>query len=256
MSAALGRQLTPGTYANAAAEPATAVPTVDIYGGGQSCTVRTGSFTIIEDDVDATGNLLDLNLTFDIKCQVNPVEDPSLVGYVRYHASEATPIPAIPTPPTTSTPPSATEPIKLAVRAPDGWPPAPHKPVDLEVKDIMLTGTLSAVHITAADLQIAITSIPGNTLRTGLYTDTTRHSSASGVGGGAGLDISVDGTDCTVQDGRMTIYELHADAAGNVDRFSANFSQMECDKWISKPGMHLVGFVRYHASSPTPLPWQ
>jgi hypothetical protein len=256
LTAPLGHTLTPGTYANSAAEPATDVPTVDIDGGSQACTVKAGSFTIYEDDVDAKGVLTNLNLTFDIKCQRNPVDDPSLVGYVRYHATKPTPIPAIPSPPPPPGPPTSAEPTEFAVRAPAVWPPAQHKNLNVDSKDVAISGTLGDVRIAAAGWELTFAAISGQHLAPGLYPTTTRHAAVAGVGGGAGLDIAVNGAGCRVQVGRLTIYEIHADAAGNVDRFSADFSQMECDTWNATPTTQLIGFVRYRATIPTPLPWR
>lgn len=95
LSAPTGGLLVPGTYSGATRYPfnASGVPGLSLYGNGRGCNNDYGTFTIYQIASDSTGALSQLNATFSQTCEQTTA--PPLVGFIRFNATEPTPVPAL-----------------------------------------------------------------------------------------------------------------------------------------------------------------
>jgi PKD domain len=99
LAAPAGEQLVPGTYTGATRTPFNTgtEPGLTLTGDGRGCNQDFGTFTIYEIAADSTGKLTKLNATFNQTCESTTA--PPLAGFIRFNATEPTPVPTVPTPP-------------------------------------------------------------------------------------------------------------------------------------------------------------
>jgi hypothetical protein len=216
-------------------------PVMTVTGDGTGCT-DNGTFTIYQMAANKNGVLTRLNATFSHTCDSSPAP---LVGVIRYNATTPTPVPSLPssarpiTPPPNSGTTSAHSGEFSVLSAPGDFVGG-GKPFDYAGPGIRVAGNLGTVNIAVAGWEVALSAPPGEQLVPGTYPDATA----------PGISVSDDSRGCSNHFGTFTIYQIATSAAGTVTRLNATFSQ-KCE-WTTAPP--LVGFVRFNATTPTPVP--
>jgi len=84
-------QLTAGVYNGATRWPfnGPTEPGVDVGGNGRGCNTLTGTYTVIEIDIDGGGNVVAFHATFEQHCDGLP---PVLNGEIKFNATVANPV--------------------------------------------------------------------------------------------------------------------------------------------------------------------
>jgi hypothetical protein len=224
--------LTPGTYTTG----------ISVSDNGNTCT--SGSFTIIEISAG------DVNATFSLDCGTSAAA-PGAVGLVRYNATLATPVPALPSsaaaitdPPNSGTTSADADEFSItsAPGASLSWTGA-----DVYTgSSVQASGNSGNVTVVAGGEEGWTWSIsapvdqqlvPGTYLNAG--TPTT-----------AGISYVLFGTGCDTYYGSFTIYQIAYNAAGGITQLNATFA-ITCQQ-VASPGWY--GLVRYNATTPTPVP--
>jgi hypothetical protein len=229
--------LAPGTYTSG-------VSLMSTMGSAYSCS--TGSFTIIE--MSAT----DVNATFSLDC--GPTASvPDNVGFVRYNATLATPVPTTPSDaqPITDPPNSGTTSAnadEFSFISAQGDYIGGGSPADYTGSNVVVNGSQGVANVDAGGWTLNLSAPAGGLLVPGTYVGATRYpfnsSSAPGV------SLYGDGRGCNNDYGTFTIYQIASDSTGALSQLNATFSQT-CEQTTAPP---LVGFIRYNATEPTPVP--
>jgi hypothetical protein len=112
--------------------------------------------------------------------------------------------------------------------------------------EIDFSGTLGEVRIAAGPYLIELEPPHGENFVCGTYAGATQYNL------GATPDISITGGSrgCNNDNGTFTIYQIASTRRGALTRLNATFSQ-KCE-WTTAPP--LVGFIRFNATTPTPVP--
>ena len=182
-----------------------------------------------------------MNANFSQRC--TPASAP-LVGYVRFGATAPTPIPALP---------STAEPIiapahivTTSSNAKEFYAMGLGHQADFTGISVVVTGNLDRAEIEVAGWTVVLAPKTGEHLGPGTYIGAVRTPSASAP------EISVAGPfiSCNNDYGTFTVYQISADAYGRVTALNATFSQ-SCEMPTNPP---LVGYIRFHATAPTPVP--
>jgi hypothetical protein len=246
---AQGGALGCGTYPGAAESRLGTTPYLSVSIGGTDCGAAEGTFTIHQIAFTPSGAIGLLNADFGQRCTANSAP---LVGYVRYGATAPTRLPALP-----STAGPVTAPAHVATTSANsdefyasssqGDVVGQGRHVDIPGSSVVVEGNLGQVHISAAGWSAVLSPRTGEQLVPGTYSGAVRFASSSApeimVGGVSG--------DCETNDyGTFTVYQISADAGGRVTALNATFSQ-SCNTPSAPP---LVGFIRFHATEPTPVP--
>lgn len=226
--------LTPGTYTTG----------ISVTDNGNTCS--SGSFTIIE--ISAS----DVNATFSLDCGTTAAA-PGTVGFVRYNATLATPVPSLPSSaePITDPPNSGTTSANADEFYIVSAPGASLSWTGAQIytgSSVQASGNSGSVTVTAGGLEGWTWSIaaPGDQqLVPGTYNATNPLTGTSGS-----ISYFLDGTGCDTYYGSFTIYQIAYNAAGGITQLNASFA-ISCQQ-VTNPG--LFGYVRYNATSPTPVP--
>jgi hypothetical protein len=242
LSAPVGEQLVPGTY------PGATAPGISVSDDGRGCNNDFGTFTIYQIATSAAGAVTQLNATFSQTCEWTTA--PPLVGFVRFNATTPTPVPTLPP---ASHPSALTTSGTTSANADEfSFKSAADSTVGLGRSDdetgpaVALSGDLNTVQVTTAGLwTVQLVAPIGKHLAPGTYTAQPSYSSAA-----AELSVYGGGRDCTASYGTFRIYQIAANASGAVTQLNAIFSET-CDSSFAPP---LVGFVRFNATTPTPVP--
>jgi hypothetical protein len=229
--------LAPGTYTSG-------VSLIATVGSAYSCS--TGSFTIIE--MSAT----DVNATFSLDCGPNATI-PDNVGFLRYNATLATPVPATPSaaqsiidpPHSTTTSSSADE---FSFISAQGDYIGGGSPADYTGSAVVVNGTQGVASVDAGGWTLDLAAPTGGLLVPGTYTGATRFPFNSS--GAPGLSLYGNGNGCNNDYGTFTIYQIASDSTGTLTQLNATFLQT-CEQTTAPP---LVGFIRFNATEPTPVP--
>ena len=229
--------LAPGTYTSGISLTSTS-------GTAYSCT--TGSFTIIE--MSAT----DVNATFSLDCGPT-ASTPDSVGFLRYNATLATPVPATPSSaqPATDPPNSGTTSAnadEFSFISASGDYIGGGTPADYTGSNVVVSGTQGWVEADAGDWTLNLSAPAGGLLVPGTYSGATRYPFNSGSA--PGISVYGDGRGCNNDYGTFTIYQIASNSSGAITQLNATFSQT-CEQTTNPP---LVGFIRYNATEPTPVP--
>jgi hypothetical protein len=173
----------------------------------------------------------------------------ALVGFVRFNATTPTPVPALP--PASGPSALATSGATSANADEFSFKSAADSTVGLGRSDdetgpaVAVSGDLNSVQVTAGLWTVQLMAPIGKHLAPGTYTAQPSYSSAA-----AELSVQGGGRDCTASYGTFRIYQIAANASGAVTQLNAIFSET-CDSSFAPP---LVGFVRFNATTPTPVP--
>jgi hypothetical protein len=229
--------LAPGTYTSGVSLQSTS-------GNAYSC--DTGSFTIIE--MSAT----DVNATFNFNCGPT-ASTPDSVGFLRYNATLTTPVPAPPSSaqPITDPPNSGTTSAnadEFSFISGQGDYIGQGSPADYTGSNVVVTGTQGWAAVNAGGWSLSLSAPIGGLLVPGTYTGATGYPLNSGSA--PGISVFGDGRGCDSYYGTFTIYQIASDSTGALTQLNATFTQT-CDAITSPP---LVGFIRYNATEPTPVP--
>lgn len=213
---------------------------------GNTCT--SGSFTVIE--ISAT----DVNATFSSDCNAS-ASAPGAVGFVRYNATQATPVPSLPSSalPITDPPHSGTTSAnadEFYIQDAPGAEISFDKPIDYTgASNVVVSGNSSNVTVTAGGYSTGWTwsiSAPGNQqLVPGTYLNAT--DPLTGTTGG--LSLFDAGTGCDTYYGSFTIYQIATNPDGTIAQLNATYA-FTCQQ-ATNPGW--VGYVRYNATEATPI---
>jgi hypothetical protein len=228
--------LAPGTYTSG-------VSLMSTMGSAYSCS--TGSFTIIE--MSAT----DVNATFSLDCGPT-ASTPDNVGFVRYNATLATPVPATPAsalpisdPPNSGT--TSTYADEFSFISAQGDYIGGGSPADYTGSDVVVRGSQGGATVDAGGWTLDLVAPTGGLLVPGTYVGATRDPFNSG--GAPGISVYGNGRGCNNDYGTFTIYQIASDSAGELSQLNATFMQT-CEATTAPP---LVGFIRYNATEPTPV---
>jgi hypothetical protein len=252
LAAPAGQQLTPGTYTGAISGPANpgTAAGVEMSGPGVGCNNNYGSFTIYEITSDSTGTLTSLNATFSHSCE-SPTAPPA-VGFVRYNATVATPIPTLPSsagpitdPPNSGTTNADADEFSFLSNANDGV--AAGASADyVGASNVQVSGTLGVISVFAGPWSMYISAPRGEQLAPGTYTGATPYPFNSGSA--PGFTLSGNHLACT-DSASFTVYEISSDSTGKLSSLNATFSR-SCGPTTPS----LTGFIRFNATQPTPVP--
>ena len=229
--------LAPGTYTSG-------VSVTSTIGTAYSCS--TGSFTIIE--MSAT----DVNATFSLDC--GPTASvPDNVGFLRYNATLATPVPTTPSDaqPITDPPNSGTTSAnadEFSFISAQGDYIGGGSSADYTGSDVVVNGSQGVANVDAGDWTLNLSAPSGGLLVPGTYVGATRYPFNSS--GAPGVSVYGDGRGCNNDYGTFTIYQIASDSTGALSQLNATFTQT-CEQLTAAP---LVGFIRYNATEPTPVP--
>lgn len=233
MSAPAGQSLAVGTYSG-----------ISLSGNGRGCSNYYGTFTVIE--VTATS----FNATFKQSCESTTA--PSLVGFIRYNATTTTPVPTLPssaapiTPPANSGTTSANA-DEFSFLSASGDYIGQGQSVDVTGSGVAVSGNHSAISANAGGYSLTLTAPANEQLVPGTYTGATRYLFPVAQ---PGIDVSGYGRGCNGEFGTFTIYEIASDNTGKLTTLNATFED-HCEQ-ATAPA--LVGFIRFNATVPTPVP--
>ena len=238
-----------GTYPDAAESRLGTTPYLSVSIDSIDCGAAEGTFTIHQIAFTPRGAIGLLNADFSQRCTANSAP---LVGYVRYGATAPTRLPALP-----STAEPVTAPAHVATTSTDfdefyasssqGDIVGQGRHGDIIGGSVVVEGNLGQVHISAAGWTAVLAPRTGEQLVPGTYIGAVRLSSSSAP------EIMVGGISDSCETnvyGTFTIYQISADAGGRVTALNATFSQ-SCNTPSAPP---LVGYIRFHATEPTPVP--
>jgi hypothetical protein len=249
LSAPAGGQLGPGTYPDATRGSSRTGPGISVSGNGRGCDNDYGTFTIYQIAAGPTGAITQLNATFSQRCEQTTA--PPLVGFVRYNATTATPVPTLPassgtqpTPPATSGTTSANS-DEFSFHSAAGDSVGLGRSADYTGSAVAVAGDLSSVQVKAGPWTMELVAPRGKQFATGTTIATPEVST-----GAAGISVYGGGRGCNSTYGTFTIYQVAVDASGAITRLNAMFSQ-NCNSAFAPP---LVGFIRFNATTPTPVP--
>jgi hypothetical protein len=93
LMASNGKQLAPGTYVTGTPNEAAGIGGISVSGPGGACEDAHSTFTIYQIALNG-GYLSQLNASFSQSC--GPSTAPPLVGFIRFNATQPTPIPVLP----------------------------------------------------------------------------------------------------------------------------------------------------------------
>jgi hypothetical protein len=230
-----GQTFATGTYSSG----------VSIFGNGRGCNNYYGSFTVYE--ATATS----FNATFTQTCESATAAP--LVGFIRYNATTTTPVPTLPSSAQPITPPANSG--STSANADEFWFQSATgdyigagTTVDYTGSNVSTSGTLGAITASAGDWTLNLGAPHGEQLVPGTYTGSTRYPFNTGTA--PGLSVYGNGRGCNEDFGTFTVYEIASDNTGKLTRLNATFSQT-CESTTAPP---LVGFIRYNATVPTPVP--
>lgn len=249
LSAHTGEQLAPGTYPDAGRGSFRTGPGISVSGNAHGCDHDYGTFTIYQIASDSTGAITRLNATFSQRCEWTTA--PPLVGFVRYNATSATPVPTLPPSPGTQPTPPATSGTTTANADEFSFRSAADDPVafgasaDYTGSDVSVAGDLNTVQVKAGLWTMELVAPRGKKFVTG-----TTIATPEVAAGAAGISLYGGGRDCTATYGTLTIYQVAVSASGAITQLNAMFSQ-NFDSAFAPP---LVGFIRFNATTPTPVP--
>ena len=229
--------LAPGTYSSG-------VSLTSTVGNAYSCS--TGSFTIIE--MSAT----DVNATFSLNCGPS-ASVPDNAGFLRYNATLATPVPTTPSnaqsitdPPNSGT--TSANADEFSFISAQGDYVGGGSPADYTGSDVVVSGSQGVATVDAGDWTLNLSAPAGGLLVPGTYVGATRYPFNSD--GAPGVSVFGDGRGCNNDYGSFTIYQIASDSTGALSQLNATFTQT-CEQTTAPP---LVGFIRYNATEPTPVP--
>ncbi|MBR7831716.1 PKD domain-containing protein [Actinospica durhamensis] len=229
--------LAPGTYTSGVSITVTM---------GTSYNCATGSFTIIE--MSAT----DVNATFSLDCGPS-ASVPDSVGFLRYNATVDTPVPTTPNaaqaitdPPNSGT--TSANADEFSFNSAPGDYIGVGSSVDFTGANLVVGGTQGTATVGAGTWTLDLSAPAGGLLVPGTYTGATGYPFNSGTA--PGISLYGDGRGCDQYYGTFTIYQIASDATGALSQLNATFTQT-CEKTTAPP---LVGFIRYNATEPTPIP--
>jgi hypothetical protein len=247
LAAPTGQTLATGTYSGAVQTATPTAPGIEVSGNsGQVCNPDFGAFTVYE--VTATS----FNATFKQSC--NTATAPELVGFIRFNATQTTPVPTLPssahpiTPPPNSGTTSANADEFHFVSSPNDFVGGGQTVDDVGSAE-SVTGNLARISVSAdgpfGGWHLSLDAPTGEQLVPGTYTGATRLSGTT-----PGIEVTGDGRGCNQDFGTFTVYEIASDNHGTLTRLNATFSQT-CESLNAAP---LVGFIRFNATVPTPVP--
>jgi hypothetical protein len=243
-----GEHLGPGTYIGAIRMGSATAPEISVRGTSTSCDRDYGTFTIYQISVDGNGAVTALNATFSQSCETPSM--PPLVGYVRFHATAPTPVPTLPymggatTPPATSGTASKNA-DEFWVESAPGDVIGLGQKVDLTGQAVHVEGSLGTVQVNLGQWFLLLMASNGKQLAPGTYVLGTPNQAADT----GGISVSGPGGACQEVNGTVTIYQIAA-KDGYLSQLNASFSQA-CGPSTAPP---LVGFIRFNATQPTPIP--
>lgn len=245
-----GEQLVPGTYVGTVRLASGSAPELLVKGMSTSCDIVYGTFTVYQVSADANGLVTALNATFSQSC--GTPSTPPLVGYVRYHATAPTPVPTLPTglgapatPPATSGTASRYR-DEFRVDSAPGDAIGRGRQVDITGPAVRPEGSLGSVQANLGQWFLQLMASNGKQLAPGTYVTGTPDE-AKGIGG---ISLTGPGGSCVNAYSTFTIYQIALDAGGYLGQLNASFSQA-CASSSAPP---LVGFIRFNATKPTPIP--
>lgn len=229
--------LAPGTYT-------TGLSISSTMGSAYSC--ATGSFTIIE--ISAS----DVNATFSGDCGPNASVADN-VGFVRYNATLATPVPTVPSSaqPVTDPPNSGTTSAnadEFSFLSADGDYIGGGSSADYTGSNVVVNGSQGVADVDAGPWTLNLSAPTGGLLVPGTYVGATRYPFNSSSE--PGISVYGDGRGCNNDYGTFTIYQIASDSTGALSQLNATFEQT-CE---SATAPALVGFIRFNATEPTPVP--
>ena len=231
LSAPAGQSLAVGTYSG-----------VSLSGNGRGCNNYYGTFTVTE--VTATS----FNATFKQTCESTTAAP--LVGFIRYNATTPTTVPTLPSTAAPITPPpnsgtTSANADEFSFRSASGDYIGQGGSADFTGSNMSASGTLGAVIVGAGPWLLDLSAPAIEQLVPGTYTRSPSNTTTA-----AGISLFGDGRGCNQAFGTFTIYEIASDNTGKLTKLNATFSQ-NCEQTTAPP---LVGFVRFNATVPTPVP--
>ena len=222
---------------------------VFISGPSPGCGDETSTVTIYQFATGPAGTLTRLNATLSQACGNSAGRT---VGLIRYNATIPTPVPSLPSSARPVTPPphsgtTSAHPDELSWLSAPGDYIGGGRPADYTGSSVRVGGSLGTVEVGNAGWTwiLQLTAPDGQQLKPGTYPDAT----GAIPGSGPGIDISGDGRGCDVTRGSFTIYQIASRPHGGLKQLNATFTQT-CDNSTGP----LVGFIRYNATIPTPIP--
>jgi hypothetical protein len=244
-----------GTFTGATENRPADTPYISMSGDGAGCNTTTGSFTIYEIAFDARGEITRLNMTFDQTCDASTGP---MVGLVRFNATTPTPVPDLPA---SAEPSNVLTPSPVPTSTFSGFTSAnadefefrsdPNSSVglgrsaDSTGREVTVSGSANAAQIVAGGWTMELDAAHESRFAEGTY-QTGPIATASQ----ASISVFGGGRDCPAPYGTLTIYQLATDSSGRITRLNATFSE-SCD---SRNGPPLVGYIRFNATEPTPIP--
>jgi hypothetical protein len=212
---------------------------------GNTCT--SGSFTVVE--ISAT----DVNATFISDCYTT-TSAPGAVGFVRYNATQATPVPSLPSSaqPITDPPHSGTTSAnadEFYIQSAPGAELSASPAQDFTGSTVKATGNAGWVDVTTgstlSDWNWEISAPYDQQLVPGTYVGATSQVSATT----GGIQLIKGDITCDAYYGSWTIYQIATNPDGTIAQFNASYA-FTCEA-TTNPA--LVGYVRYNATEPTPI---
>lgn len=245
MAAPTGQSLAVGTYSGALRFATSTAPGISVSGDGRGCNNDYGTFTIIE--LTATS----LNATFSQTCESTTAAP--LVGFIRYNATTTTPVPTLTSTAQPVTPPpnsgtTSANPNEFSFLSASGDYIGQGGSADLTGSNVSVSGTLGAAIVGAGPWTLDLSAPAREQLVPGTYTGAAR--SPFNPATAPGISLYGDGRGCNQDFGTFTIYEIASDNTGKLTKLNATFQQ-NCEQTSAPP---LVGFVRFNATVPTPMP--
>ncbi|MFI0898155.1 hypothetical protein [Streptomyces sp. NPDC020983] len=249
LGAARGGTLGCGTYRDALESTRGAAPYISVSGSGHHCGSARGTFTIYQIGFTPQGTVGLLNANFTQRC--TPRSAP-LVGYVRFGDTGPAPMPGLPS---TALPITAPEhEVTTSANADEFYTNSfpvdgvgQRRHADVTGDGVVVTGRLDRVEVRAAGWTVDLAPKRGEHLAPGTYVGTLRDNSGSAPE----LSVKEESGSCDGSVyGTFTVYQVSADANGAITALNATFSQ-SCGTPSTPP---LVGYIRFHATAPTPVP--
>lgn len=245
-----GELLVPGTYIGAVRLASGSAPELLVEGESTSCDIVYGTFTVYQISAGANGMITALNATFSQSCETPST--PPLVGYIRFHATAPTPVPTLPTGLRTAATPPATSgtasryPDEFRVDSAPGDAIGGGQKVDITGPKVNAEGSLGSVQVNLGQWFLLLMASNGKQLAPGTYVTGTPNE-AAGIGG---ISVTGPGGNCVDAYSTFTIYQIALSRGGYLSQLNASFSQA-CASRSAPP---LVGFIRFNATKPTPIP--
>jgi hypothetical protein len=237
-----------GTYHGALSGDSRGTVRLLIFGPASGGCTEASTVTIYQFATGPDGALTRLNATFNQTCNNSAGR---IVGLIRYNATIPTPVPSLPSSARPVTPPpnsgtTSAHPDELSWLSAPGDYVGAGQPVDYIGSSVGagVGGNVGAVDVNTAGWSLQLTAPEGQQLTPGTYPDAT----GDVPGAGPGIYIAGDGRGCDTTRGSFTIYQIASGPDGTLTQLNATFSQT-CGKYVS-----LVGFIRFNATIPTPVP--